>query len=115
MLRKSSELACWRVLPGPDSGLPIIYATDAVPVTLGTPLYVRVRVQTLGDGRNHYCFKHWSADAPEPAMWAVEALNPRARVSRWGSLALVAHNTNVVIHAVAARRPFVSEMDDPGR
>jgi len=115
LLRKAPEPARWRVLPGPDSGLPVTHAADAAPVSLGTPLYVRARVQTLADGRSRYCFKHWNADAPEPATWAVEAFKPRERDFPSGSLGLVAHNTDVVIHEVTVRSLPISEADDSAR
>ncbi len=68
----------------------------SVTLTLGTPYYYKLRVQTKSPGLSgFYSFKVWPTGQPEPATWYFEVQDGPPEEMFNGSVLLVAHEADV--------------------
>jgi hypothetical protein len=102
LIRESPDSSRWRLLFDQSEDKPQLMSPLLKDRDLGRPIRIRAQVETVADGQTGYRFKKWEAGSQEPEGWDVEA--NEANDDPAGSLCLVAHNTDVTIHQVAARR-----------
>ena len=65
------------------------------PLIPGVPMFMRSRVQTLGDGSRFYQLRVWAEGDPEPSNWFFESLHSPGTGTDGGSLLLLSNYVDV--------------------